>query len=180
MVDEHRCSDFVALPVDYVRMSVEADGSLFRVICNFVCLTVLSQLGVGAPLLEMRRRAGRRYLGKFAVAILENGSICPQRAAYLRNDHYPAHEGPLAVLETHARGTGPIGRESCIPLSNADSREVRGVVRLIHVCNDRVDDDRLRRCRGALRHRRPCDERRSSHDRRHTTARHDGQLGAGL
>src|SRR5258706_11338957 len=152
MVDEHRCSDLRALPVDYVRMAVEADGSLLRVICNFVCLTVLRQLGVGAPLLEMRRRAGRRYLGKFAVAILENGSICPERAARLRNDRYPARAGPLAVLETHARGTGPIGRESCIPLSNADSREVRGVVRLIHVFNDRSDGDKLCRCRWALLH----------------------------
>ena len=155
-------------------MAMEADGILFRVVCDFVCLTVLSRLGVGAPLLELRRRAGRRYLGKFAVAILENGSICPKRAARLRNDHYPAGEGPLAVLETLTRSTGPIGRESSIPLSNADSRELRGVVRLIHICNDGVDEDRLCGCRGALRHRRPCDEQRSSHDRRDTTARHDG------
>src|SRR5258708_34916069 len=125
MVDKHRCSDLRVLPVDYVRVAVEADSSLFGVICNFVCLTVLSRLGVGAPLLEMRRGAARRYLGKFAVAILENGSICPQRAARLLNDRYPAREGPLAVLETHARGPGPIRPGARIPLRKACNPESR-------------------------------------------------------
>ena len=174
MIDEHRRGDLRALPVEYLRVPLEPDGSLFRVICDFICLTMLSPLGVGAPLLETRRSAGRRYLGQFAVAILKNGLICPERAARLQSDHYPAREGPLAVLETHARGTGPIGRESSIALSNADISEVRGVVCLVHVCNNRVDDYRLCRCRGALRDRRSCDERRASHDRRQTTARHYG------
>src|SRR5260370_8001963 len=107
MVDEYRCSDLRALPVDYVRMAVEADGFLFRVICDFVCLTVLSRLGAGAPLLEMRRRAGRRYLGKFPVAILEIGPICPDQAAYLPNNHSPPPETPLSILKTHSLITTP-------------------------------------------------------------------------
>src|SRR5580698_6383304 len=113
MVDERRCSDLRALPVGHLRMSTEADDALFRVIFDFVRLTVLSPLGLGTLLLEMRRRAGRRDLGEFAVAVLENGLICRERPLWLQSDHYPAQEGPLAVLETHARGSGPIGRESC-------------------------------------------------------------------
>ncbi|MEA3176586.1 MAG: hypothetical protein QOI59_109 [Gammaproteobacteria bacterium] len=91
-------------------MARKADGVLLRIIGDFIRTTVPSPTGVRASLFEMCRGADSGDLGELAVAKLEDGLICPQRAARLQSDHHPPRKGPLAVRETHAFRTGPLGR----------------------------------------------------------------------
>ena len=106
---------------------------MLHIIGDFIRTPVLNPAGVRAPLFEMRRGADRGDLGELAVTKLEDGLICPERAARLQSDHHPPRKGPLAVGETHAFGTGPVGRQSSIPLRNADIREVRSISLVVDV-----------------------------------------------
>src|ERR1700758_877564 len=112
-------------------MAAETDGCLFRLIGDFVCLTMVAPLGISASLFKAHRGACRQDLLERAVAILENCLIRPKRAALFRCDYHPTREGPPAVFGVHVRGMGLLGHNSSITLSNADSREVRRIGRII-------------------------------------------------
>src|ERR1700721_961934 len=103
-------------------MTTQTDGCLFRLIGDFVCLTMLGPLGIMAWLSKARRGGCRHDLVEGAVAIPDNGLIPPKRAALFRSDHHPTREGPAAVFGAHVRGMGPLGCNSSTTLSNADSR----------------------------------------------------------
>src|SRR5580698_8619209 len=100
-------------------MTTETDGCLFRLIGDFVCLTMVGPLGISASLFKARRGGCRQDLVERAVAIHDNGLIRPKRAALFRSDHHPTREGPPAVFRTHVRGMGFIGGNSSTPLSKA-------------------------------------------------------------
>src|SRR5271170_2159134 len=103
-------------------MTTETEGCLFRLIGDFVCLTMVGPLGISTSLFKARRGACRQDLVEHAVAIHDNGLIRPKRAALFRSDHHPTREGPPAVFGAHVRGMGPLGRNSSTTLSHADSR----------------------------------------------------------
>jgi hypothetical protein len=133
IVDKHGRADLRAAPIEQLSVAGKADDLLLRIVGDFIRTTVPGLAGVRARMFKMRRGADGGHLGELAVAKLEDGLICPERAARLQSDHHPAGKGPPAVRETQARGTGPLGRQSCIPLRNDDIREVGSVSLVVDV-----------------------------------------------